>query len=60
MLDRTKLQRPGSNPRPGKLMPAPIPRFEPGDLITAEMLNQFVDVLTALEARIAALEARKP
>lgn len=37
---------------------ARIPRFQPGDLITADQLNRMLDALEALEGRVAALEGK--
>lgn len=44
-----------------RIVPDPgLPRFAPGDLITAEQLNMLVDAVAALRARVAALEAGPP
>jgi hypothetical protein len=59
MLDKIRRKVPAPSPRPGQPLRG-IPHFQPGDLITAEMLNRLVDALAALDARIAVLESRKP
>ena len=37
-----------------------LPRFQPGDLVTAEALNAIIDAVNALADRVAALEMRCP
>ena len=66
MRDTTKLQ-PGRPPRLGTPLEDQIveprqvgglPVFEPGELITADMLNRIVDRLNDLESRMLTLEQR--
>ncbi|QXQ04792.1 hypothetical protein KX816_10755 [Sphingosinicellaceae bacterium] len=66
MRDTTKLQ-PGRLPRLGTPLEDPVleprhvdglPVFQPGELITADMLNQLVGRLSELEDRVRKLEDR--
>lgn len=50
--------KPDLRRKPGRRVAAGLPRFEPGDLVTAEALNRLVDAINALAARVAALEAK--
>ncbi|MGL4543012.1 MAG: hypothetical protein ACRCUI_10930 [Polymorphobacter sp.] len=46
--------------RAPRRQPGVLPRFAPGELITADALNAIVDAVNALAERIAALEKRCP
>lgn len=50
--------KPDLRRKTGRRLPAGLPHFEPGDLVTAETLNRLVDAINALSARVAVLEGK--
>lgn len=50
--------KPDLRRKPRRRLPAGLPHFAPGELVTAETLNRLVDAINQLSARVAVLEGK--